>query len=501
MAVRLSKTRIMSALQCHKRVHLEINRPELVHHSKATQAAFKMGHEVGDIAIQFYEGKHDGNAGTYIEYNGGNFSRALKQTETLMTSMFRAPVFEATLRHDHVLVREDVLLPTRDESGNSWHIVEVKASTKAKPEHINDCAVQAWVHMGSGYPLSRISLAHINNQFIYQGDGVYDGILVEVELTQEVFGLLPTVPLWVESARRAAAGPEPDIPVGPHCYSPYECAFINYCWPCDSRYPVSGLKGSKKKLAEWVKAGYRDIRDVPVSEISNEKQLRIHRVTTSGRAELLAGASEFVNELPYPRFYLDFETVSFAIPIWTGTRPYQALPFQWSCHVERAPEEMEHAEFLDLTGEPPMRALAEQMIRDLESHQAPNGPVLMYTGYERTVINGLIAMFPDLAEALTAITERLVDLHPVTLANYYHPDMLGSWSIKAVLPTIAPDMDYATLEGISEGTEASSAYLEAIHPDIGAARKDQLTLELLKYCKHDTEAMVRLVHFFEQSSK
>jgi hypothetical protein len=73
--------------------------------------------------------------------------------------------------------------------------------------------------------------------------------------------------------------------------------------------------------------------------------------------------------------------------------------------------------------------------------------------------------------------------------------MLGSWSIKAVLPTIAPDMDYAMLEGIQEGTEASAAYLEAIHPDTSAERKEEIRLDLLRYCRHDTEAMVRLLHF------
>jgi hypothetical protein len=105
-------------------------------------------------------------------------------------------------------------------------------------------------------------------------------------------------------------------------------------------------------------------------------------------------------------------------------------------------------------------------------------------------------MFPDLAAALQAIDARLVDLHPVALANYYHPDMLGSWSIKAVLPTIAPDMDYSLLEGIQEGTGASRAYLEAIHPDTSAERREEIRRSLLKYCKHDTEAMVRLVRFF-----
>jgi hypothetical protein len=299
----------------------------------------------------------------------------------------------------------------------------------------------------------------------------------------------------VEQAREAVAGPMPDVPVGQHCTQPYACPFIDYCWPNDSRYPIAGLAGGRKKLGVWVMDGYRDICDVPASVITSANQLRIHRVTMEGVPELLPGARAFVESLAYPRFYLDFETVGPAIPIWAGVRPYQAMPFQWSCHIERAPGVMEHAEFLDLTGEPPMRALAEQMITDLETQ----GPVLMYTDYERRVINGLAAMFPDLASALRAIVDRLVDLFPVTKNNYYHPDMAGSWSIKAVLPTIAPDMDYAKLEGIQEGMGASLAYLEAINPETSTARKAEIREELLKYCKHDTEAMVRLVGFFSKN--
>ena len=485
---RLSKSRIMSSLQCLKRVYLEVNRKDLVHYSSATEAAFALGHQVGDMAIELYGGKN----GSYIEYQGGNFAGALAQTRQLMTSMFRTPVFEATLQHGGVLIREDVLLPDDESEAGSWRIVEVKASTRVKPEHIHDCAVQAWVHLGAGYPLSRIALAHIDNQFLYAGDGHYTGLLAERDLTHEVFPLLPAVPIWVEQANEAVAGPMPDVPVGQHCTRPYECPFIDYCWPKDSQYPVSGLGGGKKKLGVWVMDGYRDIRDVPSSGISSEKQLRIHRVTLEGEPELLPGARAFVDALAYPRFYLDFETVSPAIPQWAGTRPYQVLPFQWSCHIERAPGVMEHSEFLDLSGEPPMRALARQMIKDLETE----GPVLMYTTYERTVIEGLAGMFPDLAGALQAIISRLADLHPVTLDNYYHPDMLGSWSIKAVLPTIAADMDYARLEGIQEGTAASAAYQEAIDPGTSEQRKEEIRRELLKYCKHDTEAMVRLVHFF-----
>jgi predicted RecB family nuclease len=139
-----------------------------------------------------------------------------------------------------------------------------------------------------------------------------------------------------------------------------------------------------------------------------------------------------------------------------------------------------------------MRALAEKMIACL----GDSGPVLMYTTYERTVIKNLIDMFPDLAEPLQSIIDRLYDLHPVVKANYYHPDMLGSWSIKAVMPTISPDMDYARLEGIKEGTAASDGFLEAINPETDMVRKLELEEQLLRYCKFDTEAMVEIVRFF-----
>lgn len=485
---RLSKSRIMSSLQCRRRVHLEIHRPELACHSGATEAAFALGHAVGELAMKLY----GHGAGHFVAWEGGDFTAALHETREWMASPPAAPIFEATLQHEGVLVREDVLLPQKTAGRDSWRIIEVKASTKVKPEHGRDCAIQAWVHLESGQPLAGISLAHVDNRFVYPGGGDYRGLLIEEDLTEQVLALLPSVPLWVREARAAVDGALPEVPVGQHCAQPYPCPFTRFCWPQDAQYPIAGLGGDKNQLGRWVARGYRDLREVPAEEISDETRLRIRRVTRAGRAERLPGARAFIEALPWPRYCLDFETIAPAIPLWAGTRPYQTLPFQWSCHIERAAGEFEHAEFLDLSGQPPMRALAESLVDTLQS----KGQVLMYTSYERRVIRDLASMFPDLAPALAAIDARLIDLHPVTRANYYHPDMLGSWSIKAVLPTIAPDLDYRLLEGIHEGTEASAAYLEAIDPRCSPERKRQLREDLLKYCRHDTEAMVRLTQFF-----
>ncbi len=476
----LSKSRLISAWQCAKKLHLEKHHPELGVISSQTESLFATGNEVGDIAQRLYGTEQS------VEV-AFDFKTMLADTKRLIDGGTDFPIFEATFRHEGVLIRADVLIPDAD----GWRVIEVKASTSVKDYHVLDCAIQDWVLRNSGINVKSISLAHINNQFVYQGDGNYDGLLLENDLTDEVREMERDVLELVAKARDAVTGPMPLINVGAQCSKPYECQFMSYCWPMDAEYPVTGLGGGKAKLAAWVNAGCRDIRDVSSEDIDAELQQRIHRVTVSGEAEVIPGAREILEALPYPRYYLDFETIGPAVPVWAGTRPYAAIPIQWSCHIEESNSELRHEEFLDISGEPPMRALAGKMIECLGN----SGPVLMYTSYEKGVINGLIEMFPDLEDPLQGIVDRLVDLHPIVKAHYYHPKMLGSWSIKAVLPAMVPSMSYAELEGINEGTGASDGYLEAINPETDRVRKLELKEQLLRYCRFDTEAMVEIVRF------
>ena len=478
----LSKSRLISAWQCLKRVHLEKHHPELGEITAQTRSLWAAGHRVGDVARQIY-GTPDSVEIGFERHLG----RLVARTRELVRNGADFPIFEATFQHEGVLVRVDVLMP----DGVGWRMIEVKASTSVKDYHVLDCAIQDWVLRNSGIDVTTVSLAHVNNRFVYPGDGDYDGMLVEHDLTDEARGLEPTVTELVARARDAVAGPRPDVNVGAHCSSPYDCQFMHYCWPTDTAYPVAGLGGGKAKLGEYVALGYRDVCDVPAELITAETQQRIHRVTCSGAPELLDGARRELDALPYPRYYLDFETVAPAVPFWAGTRPYEALAIQWSCHIEEAPGRFRHREFLDLSGVPPMRPLTLELIDCL----GDAGPVFMWTRYEEGVLNNLAALYPDLEVSVTRIIDRLYDLHPVVKANYYHPDMHGSWSIKAVMPTINAEMDYAHLEGIKEGTAASDGFIEAIQAETSPERKAELDLQLRRYCRFDTEAMVEIVRF------
>jgi hypothetical protein len=180
------------------------------------------------------------------------------------------------------------------------------------------------------------------------------------------------------------------------------------------------------------------------------------------------------------------------VPIFAGTRPFEALPFQWSCHIETSRGRVEHAEFLELGTEPPMRRLADSLLATLGT----TGPILVYTPYERRVLKELAARYVDLAAALEALEQRIVDLHPATRRHYYHPAMQGSWSIKAVLPTVAPELRYGALGEVQDGLAAQHAYFEAIKPGTTDARRATLRRALLDYCRQDTLALVKLVEFF-----
>jgi hypothetical protein len=255
---------------------------------------------------------------------------------------------------------------------------------------------------------------------------------------------------------------------------------------------VHALGGSQEKLYELLHAGFVDVRDVPETLLETELQRRIWQQTRLEAPYVDPALRAQVRALPYPRYYLDFETIGPAVPIFAGTRPFEALPFQWSCHIEKGSGPIEHAEFLDLGAEPPMRRLAESLLGTLGGR----GPVVVYTPYERRVLHELAARYPDLATGLEAVAQRIVDLHPLTRRHYYHPQMHGSWSIKAVLPTVAPDLSYQTLGEVRDGLAAQVAYLEAIDAGTPPARRDALRRSLLEYCRHDTLALVRLVEFF-----
>ena len=420
--VRLSKSRLLAYLQCPKRLWLSVNRPELARYSQATRQGFETGHRVGEVARSLYaQGRETGvpaDRGLLSAFNAAQ-GLLFPPDPQVGSKVF----FEAPFRHEGVLIRADVL----EYSAAGTRLIEVKSGAHVKDEYVPDVAIQKWVINGAGVSLSDIAVAHLNTRFVYPGDGQYRGLLVETPVAERVKPLVPQVATWAREAVHTLTGSEPAIRVGTHCRTPHECPFIKHCWP-QAEYPLTGLPRLGAKLDEYVSRGYRDLRDVPAEEVSGAVQLRVWSATVANRAEIRPALHEELRAIRYPRYYLDFETIEFAVPISSGTRPRQAIPFQWSIHVERSAGAVEHLEYLDLSGELPVQRVA----RDLVAALGNEGAIVSYSGYERRCIQTLAEFVPDCAGALHALEPRLVDLLPIFRRNYYHPAMKGSWSIKAV---------------------------------------------------------------------
>jgi predicted RecB family nuclease len=128
---------------------------------------------------------------------------------------------------------------------------------------------------------------------------------------------------------------------------------------------------------------------------------------------------------------------------------------------------------------------------------ADGGPIFVYHAtYERSRLVELAQRHPEYADLLQGYVARLVDLLPVVKSHFYHPDMRGSFSIKKVLPVVAPELDYGALEEIQEGTGAQVAYIEAaLDSTTPAGRKAEIEQRLRIYCRQDTWAMVRVAYF------
>ena len=197
--------------------------------------------------------------------------------------------------------------------------------------------------------------------------------------------------------------------------------------------------------------------------------------------------SEKLREISFPVSFLDFETFNPALPAYVGTRPYQSVPFQWSLHIKSEVGHLSHESFLCEDTEDPRPALVESLL----SAMPTEGTIIAYSNYEQTVMKQLAADFPEFESALLALCDRICDLLKLIREEYYHPQFHGSFSIKSVLPVLAPEMGYGDLE-IQHGLTAAIDFGLMVAEDTPLAEKNKTRDALLAYCHRDTEAMVRV---------
>jgi hypothetical protein len=477
-ARRLSKSRYVAGLQCHRRLWWETHEhdaPEL-RPGPALQAIFDQGHLVGELARERFPG------GVLVDVPHTRPTEWVAATAKAIASG-AGVLYEAAFLADGVFVAVDVLARQRRRP---FTLIEVKSTTGVKDVHLSDVAVQVHVMRSAGLDVERAEVMHLNRECRFPD---LSNLFRRVDVTAEIAPHLELVPAEARRQLEVLAGPLPDAEPGERCTVPYDCPFFARCnvaLPDDHIAHLYRI-GTRKRVALEAEGAVR-IGDLPADVELSAVQRRQQRAFERRELVVDAGLGAALESLKAPVAYLDFETVNPAIPAWEGCRPYDAVPAQWSVHLELADGTIEHHEWLaEGPGDPRpacARALAPVLLR-AKTIVAYNAP------FEARAIATLAAASPAARKELGAAVERLVDLLPIVRDHVYHRAFGGSFSLKAVAPALVPNASYDDLD-VADGSTAASQLARLLLGDIADDERHALRRQLAAYCARDTEMLVML---------
>lgn len=479
----LSKTKLMRGYRCAKALYLTIHSPELEPAvGPDQQAVFDQGNRVGELARTYFPG------GVLVDNPAWDFGGSLKRTRELLKTGVEF-IYEAAFEYKGCYARADIL--RFSSATGRWSLLEVKSSTKVKPEHLDDVGLQAWIIANSGLPLEKISVLHLNPECRFPD---LSDLFLEVDVTDSLreryLDITPKLNAIFSAIRSTV---EPDVDLGPHCSLNRDCEFKSHCFS-ERKIPdvsVFNIPGIRTKVWELYQKGQVGLRDVDIAELDD---LQRRMVTAHLSNEIFVDSEAIQTALKdwkYPLIYLDFETINPPIPCFLGCAPYQQVPFQFSVHIQReAGGVLEHVEFLHDNQDDPR----PNLIPALLAACGDDGSIVSYyAAFEKKRIEEMAEFSPAHRSQLLSLLPRFVDPLEIIRAHVYDPAFGGRFSLKAVAPALIGDsMSYKGMN-VADGGAAQRAFTEMV--STSPARREEIRRDLLQYCKQDTLAMVETVNW------
>lgn len=372
-------------------------------------------------------------------------------------------------------------------------IYEVKSSTELKDQYIYDLAFQNYVFENAGYNVKNLFLVLINNQYVRNGEIEPEKLFKVIDLTSKVKSLAEIEQL-INDANAFINGPCPDIVLEDSCEDRDKCPFNQFFFPNIPDYSVFNISRLKKeKVNKLLIRNIVDIKDVPDDfELSENQRLQVDVAKSNRPIIRNKEIKDIINTLNYPLYFIDYESINFAIPKYQNYRPYQQAVFQYSLFIQEKPDsKVVHKQFVANGKKDPALDLLKSLRKDITSDK---GTFIVWNKtFERLRNIEMAKMYPEFKDLMMQFNDNIFDLMTIFSQKLYvHPDFKGKTSLKYVLPVLTYKSCYSDLD-INNGQLAGIMWAKMLELNLSTPEKQQIRENLYKYCEMDTIGMVRIL--------
>ncbi|MBP6005486.1 DUF2779 domain-containing protein [Candidatus Saccharibacteria bacterium] len=491
MAYIISKSDYMLWLKHPAWLWLKKHRPKsLPPIDQNTQALFDAGHLFEEYAEELFDNPIKLGFNSYHEY------LSLPDRTKLALENPDKVILQGRIEVEQLTCIFDVLEPN---NFGQYNLYEIKSSTQPKQEHYQDLAFQKQVLESKGIMIDKIFIIHLNSFFVRKREKIDPKKLTKVvEVTDQVAKLGQSTIDNIQLARQTI-----NISEAPSL-SPANASkqglrdwldiykYLNPDLSEDSIYNLYGISLEQIQSAE--SSGVTKIKDLDPSKLIRSKQRQQYQASQQVDPVInLDKIKDFLEQIVFPLYFLDYETMGSIIPILNGTKPYQQIPFQYSLDVlESKSSEFKHYHYLHTENTNPSSELSQSLLSEIGS----SGTILAWNmGFEQKCNQTLAKLSPDHELDLLNLNPRFIDLmQPFMEGWYIDKRFMGSASIKKVLPVIVPDLSYQELE-INQGASAQRVWMETVLEEKHQEKREEIFSDLIKYCNLDTFAMVEIYRF------
>ena len=432
------------------------------------------------------QGREIGKRAQYLYPKGvnvytPNFEENAKKTSGMLKEKTFPVLFESAFLVDTYAAKADIL----EVVDGKLKMIEVKSGMNDKAEYIDDMAYTTMVINHSGVDISKISLFLISPDYRLGMDDKY--LFREIDHTDDVIEKVKEFEtLWgqIDALTSSDEKPTPSI-----IYKCKDCDNFNECLGRKHKNHLFDIpRLGESKFNNLIRLGVTCVEEIPDDFSLSTKQNLVKGCIKNDEQYIDKNLKKDLEKIKWPAFYLDFETYQTALPLLPETSPYEQIPTQYSIHKCSKPGDIvKHFEYLSEHNRDCRKDLAKKLISNL----GEDGSIIVYSSFEKRIINYLRNLYSDLSKDLESILDRLIDLESIIRNNYYHPKFHGKTSVKVTCPVLIPDFSYEGLD-ISDGLSASAIFAYMALGKYNEKEMEQYNKNLLKYCKQDSLAMVKL---------